>query len=549
MAVPAIKDPLRAGDEALARGAWAEARDHFEAALSEGESAAAWEGLGWTGWWLADEELTFRARERAYRAYRSEGDALGAGRVAAWLASDFREFRGEVAVGLGWMRRAHRLLEPLPTAAEHGWLALIDVDFVLNVDADADRALPLSRRATEIGRELEVPDIEAVGLAQQGIALVGKGEVDEGMRLLDEASGIAASEDLHLPVSLGWALCCMISACDGVGDFDRAAQWFDSMREFTERWGGRQILGVCRSSYGRVLATRGDWPAAEVELTAAVEDLELARPALVTGGLVRLGELRLRQGRSDDARELFERAGAPGLIGLGELALATGDAVTAVDAAERFLRRLPASALLDRLPGLELLARARAASGELAAAGEAIDDLEVVADRLGTPYVRGRIARAVAEVALAGGDHDSARRSFEDSIDCFAEASAPYDTAIARFGLARALAELGRGEHAERELMSARETFVALGARRDAELAEAPLPRPGATGDIGLDQLTRREVEVLRLVATGMGDAAIAEQLVVSPHTVHRHVANIRTKLGLTSRAAAVAYATREGLL
>jgi DNA-binding NarL/FixJ family response regulator len=418
------------------------------------------------------------SRERAYRAFRAAGDNGAAARVAAWLAADYREFRGEGSVGRGWLQRAH--------------------------------------------------------------------------------SAIAASEDLQLPVSAGWALCCLISACDGVGDFPRAAQWCKTMREFTDRWGGRQILGICRSAYGRVLATGGDWPAAEAELTAAVADLSASRPGIASGGLVRLGEHRARQGRTGEARELFEQAGPAGFVGLGQLALDGGDARGAADIAERVLRALPEDVLLERLPALELLARAVAAlsdraqgggrpgdgpaSDSLARADAASAELQVIAERLDMPYLRARARLVAGELATARGEHDAARQACEDAVDCFMKSSAPYEGAVARLELAGALAALGQAERAAAERRAATEVFERLGARRDLERAEAPAA--SATGE-----LSPRELEVLALVAQGLSDAEIAERLVVSPHTVHRHVANVRAKLRLPSRSAAVAYAAREGLL
>lgn len=542
-----MKDSLAAGGEALRRGDWTDARGQFEGALEAEKSGEAWEGLGWAGWWLADEELTFRARQNAFRAYRDAGDPASAARVAAWIAADFREFRGEEAVGQGWLERARRLLANVPEGADHGWLAVIECDFALNVDGDPERAVTLASYAAELGRGLGVPDLEALGLALEGSALVLRGQVDEGMRRLDEASAIAAGEDLHLPVTPAWAFCCLIFACDGVGDFPRAAQWCDIMRRFSERWGGRQIMGVCRSAYGRVLATRGDWTAAEGELTAAVEDLQAARPGMASAGLVRLGELRARQGRSDEARALFEQAGAAGLVGLGELALDDGDAAGAVDAAERVLRQLHETDVLDRLPPLELLVRARADLDELEAARTAFAELTECCATVGTPYVLARSRLVAGELAVAGGHHDEARRAFEDAVDSFTAGSAPYDAAVSRLALAGALVALGRDERAASEVLAARETFERLGAARDLLRAEGA-PRRAVMPE-ALGELTSRELEVLRLVAQGLSDPEIAERLVVSPHTVHRHVANVRSKLRLPSRAAAVAYASRAGLL
>jgi DNA-binding NarL/FixJ family response regulator len=546
-----VADPLEAGRAALARGDWAQARVDFEAALADGESGEALEGLGWAGWWLADERLTIESRESAFRAYRAAGQAGDAARVAAWVAADYREFRAEESVARGWLARAHGLVADLAESADYGWVVLFDADFALNFDADVTRAERLSLDAAELGRRLGVADLEAVGLAQAGIATVLQGRVEEGMRRLDEASVIAANEELQLPISAGWALCCLISACDGVGDFGRAGQWCATMREFTDRWGGRQILGICRSAYGRVLAASGDWPAADAELTAAVADLSAARPGIASGGLVRLGEHRARQGRTGDARDLFEQAGPAGLVGLGQLALDDGDPRAAADAAERVLRALPDDVLLARLPALELLARARAALGELDAAGTAASTLQTIVEQLDTPYLRGRTRLVSGELAAAAGDHELAREAFEDAVDCFAAGSAPYEFAIARLELAAALSALGQAERAANEAQSAQATFGRLGARRDLERAERWIAGRGTdgSGKAAGAELSPRELEVLGLVAHGLSDAEIAERLIVSPHTVHRHVANIRTKLRLPSRSAAVAYATREGLL
>ena len=531
-------DSLATAHEALRTGAWAEARAGFEAAVEAAPSGEAYEGLGWAGYWLSDESLTLDAREHAYRAYRAEGDAGGAGRVAAWLASDHLEFRGDDAVARGWLERAHRLLDDVaPEGEDHGWLALHEGSYAMNVSGDLDRAGALALHAAALGRALGLPDLEAIGLGLEGITHVRRGRIEAGMRLLDEASVIARGEDLRLPLSRGWALCYLISACEGVGDFPRAAQWCEAVRTHADRWGVRQLVGVCRSAYGNVLATNGDWATAEVELTAAVGDLQRSRPAMASGGVARLGELRARQGRLDEARALFMQAGSHlrAIVGLGVLALEAGDPAGAADAAERALRRAPAGAQLDRLPALELLVRARAALGELDAAAEACAELERVAAELGTPYVRGRAQLAAGRLAAARGENEDARRAFEDAVDLLVESAAAYEAALARLELAGALAALGRDQPAAAEEQAGRAALAALGVR-------APQRQ-------SLNELTPRELEILRLVAQGCSDAEIAERLVLSQHTVHRHVANVRTKLRLPSRSAAVAYAARAGLL
>jgi ATP/maltotriose-dependent transcriptional regulator MalT len=274
--------------------------------------------------------------------------------------------------------------------------------------------------------------------------------------------------------------------------------------------------------------------------------MERSRPGLASSGLSRLGDLRARQGRREEARELYERAGQRGLVGLGALALDGGDAEGAAQMAERVLRRMPDGAMLDRLPALELLARARIALGDLDAAAGPCAAVRDAAGAFGTPFVAGHAHLLDAALAAARGDHQAARRAAEDAIDCFEDAAAPYDAALARIQLAVALQAVGSDDGAKREAAGARRVLQALGARNELERLEAAslLDGHGALGD-----LTPRELEVLRLVSRGLNDGEIAGELVVSPHTVHRHVANVRVKLGLPSRAAAVAYAAKAGLL
>ncbi len=546
-----------AGERALADAEWERAAELFRAAVEQsgGEDADAWEGLGWAAWWLADEELTFEARTRAFRLFRGAGEAAAAARLAAWIAADFREFRGEEATARGWIQRAASLLEGLPEVPEHGWVALIQADLAINLDCDSAGALPLCEAAMRIGRELGVCDLEAVGLALGGCCHVAEGRVEEGMRWLDEAVAITSSEDLHLPISEGWAFCCLISTCAGIGDFQRAAEWCENTLRFTDRWGGRQLLGVCRSSYGRVLATRGDWPAAEVELAGAVEDLRSTRPGMAAGGLARLGELRARQGREREARELYEQAGAAGLVGLGGIELDGGDAGLARALAERALRGIPERAILERLPAEELLCRALIVADRPDDAEAPLAAVRASAKLIGTPYVGARASLLEAEIAAATGDCETARRRAEDAVDAFSACAAPYDVARARLRLARALAALGLTEIATREHAAAVAAFERIGAVRDLAAAAEPRPRPEADESDGDGErpqpsvLTPRELEVLRLIAAGASDPEIAAELVISTHTVHRHVANIRTKLGHSSRAAAVAEATRAGLI
>jgi ATP/maltotriose-dependent transcriptional regulator MalT len=553
LASSAVDEALEAAHDALARGAWAEARGRYAAVAEACDRPEAWEGLAWASWWTDDEDGTFDARERAYRGYRAERDARGAARQAVWLASDALDFRGDDAIAAGWLQRARDLLEGQGPSREHGWLAVLEATFALEVLDDGEQAAGRAREAAALGRKLGVADLEALGLALEGLALVVRGRMREGMRRLDAAGTQAGAEVFELPTSPAWVLCILISASEGVGDFSRAAQWSKAMRALGERLGSGAVMGVCRTAYGHVLVARGQWREAEAELLAAVDDLAASRPALAARGRARLGELRARQGRADAARELFEEAlpHPAALLGLGALALDAGDARGAAEAAERVLRRVEPEDVLGRIPAQELLVRARLRLGDLAGAAEACAALSLGAGALGTPYLGARATLVTAELEAARGHLQDARRAAEDAADRFALCSAPYEAAQARAVLAGVLAALGRERAAAGEARAARDTFLALGAARDADRAAVAVRAPAPAGhDAALaGDLTRREVEVLRLVAQGLSDAEIAGHLILSPHTVHRHIANVRTKLALPSRAAAVGHAARLGLL
>lgn len=551
MARAADRNTLDAGWAQLAEGLWDAARASFEEVLAEEETPEAFEGLSWAAWWLDDAEAVFTARERAYRLYRKQGDASSAARMATWLAADQLDFRGAWAVANGWLRRAHRLLDPLEPGPDHGWLAFHE-GFIAHASSDTTTARELSAFAADLGRRHSVADLEMLGLALEGATLVSCAQVEDGMRYLDEATAAALEGEAAIPISGAWACCLLVSACTVVLDYERAFEWCDRIAEFAERYGSRYMLAFCRAEYGAVHLWRGEWSKAETMLQASLEDFTRSRPVWAGSPLVGLAELRRRQGRPVDATLLLEQAGPwPGAQSCrARLALDQGETLRAVELLERQLRQVPSDRKLDRAPALVLLIHARVARGELDEAASALEELRDVARLVGTAPLWASADLAEGTLAAAAGEHDRARRLLEDAVDRFEGSRAPFEAAQARIELATSLVALGRTDTAEREAAAALSCLVELGADAEAARARRLLHATTRGGEhTTLPKVTAREREVLRLLARGLTNRQIAEQLVVSEHTVHRHVTNILRKLDLPSRTAAAAHAVRAGLL
>ncbi len=553
----ALSDDLLAGRAALAVGEWDEARLAFERALRTGETPEALEGLGLAAWWLNMADLVFTSRERAYRLYLEQNNSNGAARVAIWLAWDTAAFRGEAAVANGWSQLARRLLTGRPDSAEHAFLALRRSAFALLDEGDPERARVLALEAVRLGEALGVADYELVGRALHGFARVTEGQVVEGFHELDEVNAAVLSGVVRDPLFVGLACCYLIAACERIRDYDRAVQWCDRLKAFCAAWGFRPLFAVCRTQYATVCMWRGAWDEAEQELTSASEELASVRPAMTGEGTVRLGELRRRQGKLDEATTLFERAGTHPLAALGRASVMfdRGDFSTSADLAERLLRRLPPQNRTERAAALEVMVRACLEDGRASEAAAAVTELAAIASEAGTGPLRALASLSAGMVAARTSNLQAARTHLEDAVDLFVASRAPFETGRARIELAAVLAALGRGEAAANEARRAVEELAALGATLELGRARDVLAQATGTGvpasrtAADTAGLTPRELEVLRLISAGLNNHAIAARLFISEHTVHRHVANTLAKLNASSRSAAVAHAGRLGLL
>jgi DNA-binding NarL/FixJ family response regulator len=545
----AVQRHLAQGQVALESGAWRAARGAFEAALAAAESAEALEGLGAAAWWLDDGDTVFRVRERAYELYRRRAEHAAAARLATELAEDHLFFRGEPAVARGWLKRAQRLLDGLPLCAEHGWLALIEGDLAMSLDNDPTIALARAVAAGKIAHRLKLVDLQMLALSLEGLALVSAGNVTDGMPCLDEAAAAALSGEMRDLLAIGYTCCYLITACERARDFERAAQWCNRVNSFCERTQFSTLFSICRVQYASVLVWRGEWTEAETELRAAVSHLALGHPGPHLEGLVRLAELLRRQGRTHEVTALLKQAAdhPRSLLERAALALDRDDAEAAAQFAQRFLRQTPTENRVDRLPALDVLLRAELARGNRKSADNVLSEIQTAAAGVSTTALRAGARLAEGLVAAAAGEHVSAGTAFEDAIDLYTRSGAQFEKARACMELARVLFARGREDDARHEAGTALDIFQHLGAERERRVAEALL-RPALEATSPSSPLTRRELEVVRLLAEGLSNSTIARQLGVSEFTVKRHVANILTKLDLPTRAAAAAYAAREGL-
>jgi ATP/maltotriose-dependent transcriptional regulator MalT len=346
--------------------------------------------------------------------------------------------------------------------------------------------------------------------------------------------------------------CYLIDTCERVRDFDRAAQWSVHMKALCTRWQMKSTFAICRSQYAAVLMWRGQWAQAEAELEWATNLLEVTRPNLISESLVRLAELRHRQGRLEEAVSLYSRIDTHSLAQAGRAALALDQnkPSLAIDIAERFLRHLPPDSQTDRAAVLENLAQAYILTANYDQAKATVHELGSLAALIGTEPLAASYNYAEGLLALSIGNHETARQRFEDAVVLFERNGAPFETARARLMLARACAALGRSESALLETQAAHQAFSTLGAVLEARRAEMLLhdldiKNNGAKDSIAL---SRREREVAALISQGLTNREIAEQLVLSERTIESHVSNILSKLGFTVRSQIAVWASEKHL-
>jgi DNA-binding CsgD family transcriptional regulator len=540
-------EELDRGREAYARGAWLEAHER----LSRADQAAQLEAedlllLSVADLMLGRDDESCSALERAHHLFLDASDTLRAVRCVCWLCLNLA-LRGAIGPATGWLGRAQRLLEDQPEeCAEHGYL-LLPAMFQHEAAGDYVRAAAVASRAADIGRRFDDGDLFALALAGEGRIRVKAGEARLGLALLDEAM-VAVTTVQVLPPVIGFVYCGVILTCQEVFEVGRAREWTQELTRWVERQPDLvAFTGRCLVHRAEILQLGGSWvDALEEARRAGGRLVETSNPA---AGIAyyRQGELLRLLGEFEASEEAYREASRFGWEpqpGLAQLRLAMGRG----EAAAASIRRAT-SETVDPVKRAGLLPAAveiLLAVGELAEAQAACGELEELAVMYESTMLAAMVAYARAAVELAAGDVQGALVLLRKACSIWQELDAPYEVARTRVLIGQACDLVGDDDAAALELEAAASAFERLGAKPDVARVQE-LRSPNGSGS--RHGLSPRELEVLRLVAAGKSNREIAAELVISEHTVARHVQNIFRKLDLSSRAAATAFAFEHDLV
>ena len=531
--------------EAHRAQAWAEA----SAAFADADSAAP---LAAADLELAAEAADLAGRgddaigllRRAYLANAAAGAVGPALRCGYWLAKTLA-WGGEFAQSGAWLARARRLAAAAPDCPERAYLLLFDAEQLFRTGAHADM-LATATTGVEAAARGGDPDVTAAATMMLGGALIATGQVEAGLGQLDEAMVAVTGGELSARAT-GMVYCVVIGMCQGLHELRRAREWSTALAdwcaaqpEFTGAY-----RGLCRVHRVALLALSGGWPTAVREARIACDQLTAGYGEMVAGAaFYELAELHRLRGETADAERAYRdalRYGGDIQPGMALLWLAQGRTEAAAAAVRRALAEAPEPPHRARL--LPAAAEILVAAGDLTRAAQAAAELDGLAGQVGTTALEAMARQATGAVRLAEGVPDKALSALRAACRLWHELDVPYETARCRMLIALSCRALGDEESAGLELDAARQVFAELGAAPDLSTVD------GLRGGADTGGLSPRELEVVRLIAAGRTNQAIAAELVLSEKTVARHVSNILAKLGVGSRTAAAAYAYEHGLV
>lgn len=537
--------PIDQGRTAYAEHRWRDAYDALTAAdLDLGLEAPDLERLATTLLLLGRDSEGIDVATRAHEAFIEVGDWAGAARSATWIGV-YLGGRGDDALANGWFARAHRIADAEPAGASAGPLLLVADGLDRLYSGDAAGAAEAFAAAYSSGRRFGDPDAAALAQLGEGQARIMLGRPG-GLALLDEAM-VAVTAGEVSPVAAGVVYCSVIGTCHLAFDVRRAQQWTVAL----DHWCGERpdmvmFTGQCQAHRAELFGLHGAWDEALAAARVAQARARLGDWTGIFGAWYQEAEVHRLRGEVDAAETAYHRAaesGYPPQPGLSLLRLAQGRPRLAQSLIREAVERAD---LATRRSLLAAVVEIELGAGDVPAARVAADELEAATLADAMPMMRAISASADAAVRLEEGDAENALERLRTAWSTWLELDAPYEAARCRVLAARARRALADEDTAAMELEAARGVFAELGAAPDVVRVDA-LAR-GATGR-GPAALTPREVEVVRLVAEGRTNRAIAGELYLSEKTVDRHLSNVFAKLGVSSRAAATAYAYEHALI
>lgn len=537
-------DARERGREAYRRRAWGQAYVEWTSAATEAALAGEdLERLATVCALVGRDESSDEVWARAHQQYVEDADLTGAARCAFWLAFGLLH-RGEMAKAQGWLARAARLVRQCGSDCVERGLLLIPMGLQQFAEGDPAAACASFDDAIAIGEEFGAPDLLNLGRLGRGQALIGLGRASEGIGLLDEVM-VAVTRDEVSPIASGVIYCAVIETCRETFDPRRAREWTTALGDWCDAQPDLvPFRGQCLVHRSEVLQYSGDWTGALSEANRACE--LLAGGPAEGAALYQRAEMHRGLGELTEAEVAYRRAshwGRNPQPGLALLRVAQGRVSSAVSTIIRALEE--ADDVPSRLHLLPAAIEIHIAARDAVAARAAADELTELAAQIDAPMVHAVARTASGAVSLAEGDARSAAVDLRDAATRWRDLEAPYEVGRARALLGRAIGALGDDDSAELEFAAAREIFERLGAAHDARrLTDVTGPKPVAR-PAGLSE---REVEVLVLLAAGETNRAIATHLTISSHTVARHVQNIFAKIGVSTRAAAGAFAFEHDL-
>jgi ATP/maltotriose-dependent transcriptional regulator MalT len=493
--------------------------------------------------WLDRPGESIAVLGKAFSAHLAAGDHDGAA-MAAWQLFYDHAFVGETALANGWLERARRHADQVEGSVTAGFLAVAEADRA-GWAGQLEEAVAHAERAVEVGHATGDANLMAMALQAKGRALVACYRLDEGFSALDEAMVAVVNGELA-PLFTGWVYCNGLSTCHDLADLARAVEWSEAaMRWCDDLHDGRLYPGICRLHVVELATLRGTWATAAALAEQACAELTSHDPRYAGEAHYLIGELHRVAGDLDLAEEAFTRAHQLGRTpqpGLAWVRMAQGRLDSAVSAL-RLALDPPPPAPLRRIELLAALAEAHLAADDIDAASRASADMADISEDVDSDYLEALALTSEARVLVARGEGAAACRSAGRATKRLQALGLPVDLARARVVRGVAARMVDEHDTARLELTAAWETFRNVGAepeqRQVAALLAGAAPSP----------LSARETEVLRLVARGDTNKAIAAELFVSEHTVARHLSNIYTKLGVGSRSAATAFAFENALI